>query len=280
LTGNEPTQLTISDEDFALLYPYIHEKYGINLRQKKQLINSRLARVLEEHNFSSFHDYVQAVISGRDQELASETLDRLTTNYTSFMREREHFAYLQDKVLPELERRHRKDHVLSIWSAACSTGEEPYTISMYLMEYFDRLPGNWDVRILASDLSEEVLASAQHPVYDKEAIACFPEAWQRRYFTPVSDSEVTITKKLRNNVIFRQFNLMETPHFLLPFDVIFCRNVMIYFDQQTKEALIRRLFNVTVPEGYLFIGHSEGVNREDGPYVSVAPAILQKRAKK
>lgn len=271
---------TISDADFALLYPYIHQKYGINLKRKKLLINSRLAGVLDEYGFSNFHDYVQEVISGRNPELASETLDRLTTNYTSFMREREHFAYLKEHILPELEKRHQRDHNIAIWSAACSTGEEPYTISMYLMEYFGSRPGNWDVRVLASDLSEEVLASAQHPVYDKEAISCFPETWQKRYFTPVSDSEVTITKELRSNVIYRQFNLMETPHFLLPFDVIFCRNVMIYFDQPTKDALIRRLYAVTVPDGYLFIGHSEGVNREACPYESVAPAILQKKVAK
>lgn len=273
---NDPQQ-SISDEDFELLYPYIHKKYGINLKQKKHLINSRLASVLEEHGFTNYHDFVQAILSERDPELASETLDHLTTNYTSFMREKEHFIYLQQNVLPELERRHRHDHTLSIWSAACSTGEEPYTISMYLLQYFSTR-GDWDVRVLASDLSDEVLASAQHPVYDKEAIACFPESWQKIYFTPVSGSEVTVTPELRNNVIFRQFNLMETPHFKIPFDVIFCRNVMIYFDQPTKDALINRLYDVTVPGGYLFIGHSEGVNRELCPYTSIAPAILQKKA--
>ena len=145
--------LPLTDTDFTRLYTYIKTHYGIDLSKKKQLISSRLTNMLIHDGYQSFSQYTDEIISGRHPEMISAMLDRLTTNYTYFLREKEHFNFLKQTVLPELAARHASDRSLSIWSAGCSSGEEPYTISMYLKECFSALPGNWDARILATDIS-------------------------------------------------------------------------------------------------------------------------------
>ena len=268
--------LSLSDADFHRLYTYIQKNYGIDLSKKKQLIVSRLSNTLRAEGYSSFTAYVDGIVSGKDKDRTTVLLNKLTTNYTYFLREEEHFEFLQQTVLPAIERRHQSDHSISIWSAGCSSGEEPYTISMYLKEYFANKGGSWDTRILATDISQNILSSAMNPSYEAEALSKLPATWQRKYFTKRPDSSFTIAPQIRNNVIFRTFNLMDPIQFRRPFDLIFCRNVMIYFDQPTKEALVRRFYNVTVPNGYLFIGHSEGLNKATCPYKYVLPAIYQK----
>jgi chemotaxis protein methyltransferase CheR len=268
----------LTDQDFVRLWQYIQKNYGINLSKKKQLISSRLTNWLMQEGYTSFHDYTELILGGKDQAAITAMLNRLTTNYTYFLREKEHFDFLEQVVLPELKKKHMKDRSLSIWSAGCSSGEEPYTISMYLREYFGADACRWDLRVLASDISQNILNSAMHPVYGTESIRKLPSAWQKKYFLPRPDGNYTIAPVIRDNVIFRTFNLMDTPHWKRPFDLIFCRNVMIYFDQPTKDALVKRFYDVTLPEGYLFIGHSEGLNKANCPYQYIMPAIYQKKA--
>ena len=268
--------LPLTDTDFPRLYTYIKTHYGIDLSKKKQLISSRLTNMLIHDGYQSFSQYTDEIISGRHPEMISAMLDRLTTNYTYFLREKEHFNFLKQTVLPELAARHASDRSLSIWSAGCSSGEEPYTISMYLKEYFSALPGNWDTRILATDISQDILESARNPFYSSEALKELPALWREKYFVPVGDGRFTVSFELRQNVIFRPFNLMEPIRFKRKFDLIFCRNVMIYFDRPTKEALVERFYHATVPGGYFFIGHSEGLDKENCPYHYLFPAIYQK----
>ena len=147
---------------------------------------------------------------------------------------------------------------------------------MYLKEYFAHKQGNWDLRILATDISQNILNSAMHPVYGGDSISKLPTAWQSKYFVKKPDGSYTISPDIRKNVIFRPFNLLDTPHWKRPFDLIFCRNVMIYFDQQTKDALVNRFYQVTVPGGWFFIGHSEGLTKQNCPYKFIEPAIYQK----
>lgn len=266
----------LTSEDFTRLYQFIQQHYGIDLSKKKELVASRLVLSLKSYGYVSFHDLVNDVVAGRRPDLIDPLLGKLTTNYTYFMREEEHFRFLQRTVLPELSQKHRRDRNLAIWSAGCSSGEEPYTISMCLKDYFGIEGDLWDTRILATDISDNMLEKAVNPVYGPDMLGGVPETWKKRYFRQLPDGNYTVTDAIRQNVIFRQFNLMDPILFRRKFDVIFCRNVMIYFDQKTKDALIRRFYDATVPGGYLFIGHSEGLSKGGNPYSYVVPAVYRK----
>lgn len=271
--------LTLTDNDFQRLYTYIKKNYGIDLSKKKQLIISRLSNTLAAQGFESFSVYVDDILSGRDPDMVTAMLNKLTTNYTYFLREEAHFKYLWDVILPDLEKKHAKDKVLSIWSAGCSSGEEPYTISMYLLEYFGVHASQWDTRILATDISQKILNTAITASYNEESLSSLPPAWKQKYFSPLGKNNYSVAPSIKKNVIFKTFNLMDTIKFKKKFDLIFCRNVMIYFDQATKDALVRRFYNATVPGGHLFIGHSEGLTKSNCPYDYIQPAIYRKSAK-
>lgn len=268
--------LTLSDDDFRRLYTYIKKNYGIDLGKKRQLIMSRLSNMLTAGGYTSFTPYVDEIISGKNHEMVTTMLNKLTTNYTYFMREEAHFNYLQDTVLPNLAKAHERDRVLSIWSAGCSSGEEPYTISMYLKEFFGAQASAWDTRILATDISQQILNTAKNPSYQEESLSRVPASWKQKYFVKSKEGSYTIAPVIQQNVIFRTFNLMDPIRFRRPFDLIFCRNVMIYFDQSTKVDLVNRFYHATVPGGYLFIGHSESLNKAECPYRYLQPAIYRK----
>ncbi len=269
--------LNLSDSDFQRLYTYIKKHYGIDLSKKKQLIVSRLSNTLTAQGFKDFSAYVDDILSGRDPEMVTAMLNKLTTNYTYFLREEAHFKYLWDVVLPDLAKKHARDKCLSIWSAGCSSGEEPYTISMYLKEYFGAQASQWDTRILATDISQKILNTALTATYGEEGLSSLPANWKQKYFVKKEKDQYTVSPAIKNNVIFRTFNLMDPIQFKKKFDLIFCRNVMIYFDQETKDALVGRFFNATVPGGHLFIGHSEGLNKTTCPYEYIQPAIYRKK---
>ncbi len=262
--------LTLTDSDFQRLYTYIKQHYGIDLSKKKQLIVSRLSHTLSSKGYRDFSAYVDDIMSGRDPDMVTAMLNKLTTNYTYFLREEDHFKYLWDVVLPDLEKKH------AIWSAGCSSGEEPYTISMYLKEYFGAQASQWDTRVLATDISQKILNTAMTASYNDESLSSLPATWKQKYFVR-KDGNYTVAPAIKQNVIFRTFNLMDPIQFKKKFDLIFCRNVMIYFDQPTKDALVRRFYNATVPGGHLFIGHSEGLTKATCPYDYIQPAIYKKK---
>ncbi len=268
--------LSLSDADFYRLYTHIQKHYGIDLSKKKQLIVSRLSNELSAKGYKDFGPYIDGIVSGSDPDSTTSMLNKLTTNYTYFLREESHFQFMMNTVLPAITRVHSNDKTLSIWSAGCSSGEEPYTISMYLMEYFGSKFPAWDTRILATDISQKILNSALNPVYTESDLSQLPASWKDKYFVRKDSRTFTISKKVRDNVIFQTFNLMEPIRFRRQFDLIFCRNVMIYFDQPTKDALVNRFHGATAPGGYLFIGHSESLNKDHNPYRYVMPAIYQK----
>jgi chemotaxis protein methyltransferase CheR len=268
--------LTLSNSDFQRLVRFVRHEYGINLENKQQLITSRLSNVISSRGYTSFTEYIDLLLSKRYPEELDMMLNKLTTNYTYFMRESTHFEYFQKHVLPSLEQKSR-DHVLSIWSAGCSSGEEPYTLSILLKEYFGERAKEWDTRILATDISQNVLDKAMHAVYEEESLRSIPPHWKRNYFVKTEDSGLyRVSDEIQSNVIFRPFNLMDPIQFKRKFDVIFCRNVMIYFNQDTKYQLVSRFYDATVPGGYLFIGHSENLIKEYTTYENVGPAIYRK----
>ena len=266
--------LLISDGDFNRMVNFVRSNYGIDLHQKRQLIQSRLTATVKDKGFSNFKEYVDYLLTKGNSEDINLLLTKLTTNYTYFQRETESFDYFVKVILPEVTKRHQRDKILSLWSAACSSGEEPYNLTMYMMNYFGSQWGAWDARMLATDLSVEALSKAQKGIY--QLPENMPAAWKKEYFRQIGDgNRYEISPKVKKNVIFRQFNLMEPIRFKRKFDVIFCRNVMIYFDVPTKTALINRLYDATVPGGYLVISLSENLP-PDTKWKRLTSAVFQK----
>lgn len=265
--------LSISDADFRRLVKFVQDKYGIDLHQKRQLITSRLGTTVKGKGFQNFKEYVDYLLTKGTGDDINQLLSKLTTNYTYFMREVEAFDFFKSTILPNLIQRHQRDKSLAIWSAGCATGEEPYNVSMYIMDHLGGQASAWDTRLLATDLSVDALNKAKSGVY--ELPNTVPEKWRREYFLPAGDGRFTVAPRIKNNVIFRQFNLMDPINFRRKFDVIFCRNVMIYFDQPTKKALVERFYQATAPGGYLIISLSENLS-PDAPYKRVATSIFQK----
>ena len=265
--------MTISDADFKRMVNFIQSSYGIDLSQKKQLITSRLSPALKKLGYGTFSDFVNHLLDKKENDEVTLVLNKLTTNYTFFMREKEHLDYFCNNIIPEIVRRHERDKTLAIWSAGCSSGEEPYNITMFLYDYLGSRAKDWDTRILATDISAQALASARRGTYNLPDT--IPADWKRKYFTPGRDGTHIVTPAVKGNVIFQTFNLMDPIKFRRKFDVIFCRNVMIYFDQPTKDALVRRFYDATVPSGYLLISASENLS-QNAPYRRLATATFQK----
>ena len=265
---------TISDEDFNRLTNFIKTQYGITLQEKRQLVTSRLSSLVADQGYTSFTPFVTQLLKEKDPQKIELVLNRLTTNYTFFMRETEHFEFFTKVVLPELVHKYEKKKSIAIWSAGCSSGEEPYNLTMYIKDFLGLQASQWDTRILATDISQQALAKAKKGIY--EVPDTVPESWRRKYFKKVEGNRYAVTPDVRNNVIFQTFNLMDPIKFRRKFDVIFCRNVMIYFDQPTKDALVRRFYDATVPGGYLMISHSENLSK-NSPYITVAPSTFRKQ---
>jgi chemotaxis protein methyltransferase CheR len=267
----------ITDKEFRQLADFIKDNYGIHLKKEKQtLLMGRLQNVLANKGFLNFSDYYDYVISDKTGEAVITLIDKITTNHTFFMRESNHFFYFRDKVLPFLAST-VKDKDLRIWCAACSSGEESYTLAMILNDFFGKEKALWDTKILATDISDKVLSIAQRGVYSNERIAPLSSHWKTNYFKKYDEENSVLVDKIRNEVIYRHFNLMDTVFpFKRRFHTIFCRNVMIYFDEQTKTQLVNKLYEHMEYGGYLFIGHSESLNRETTRFKYVMPAVYRK----
>lgn len=267
--------INIKEKEFMELTRFLKNNYGINLTHKKNLIEGRLNNVLIEKGFSSFKDYLNYVYSDITKTELTTLINKLTTNHTFFMREKEHFDFFKNAVLPYLFST-IKDRDLRIWSAGCSSGEEAYTLAMIMQDYFSEEKGVWDKKILATDISVNVLQAAEKGMYSVEEMAKVSESWKMKYFNFLDNENCAIDQKIKNEVIFRIFNLMDDFPFKRKFHVIFCRNVMIYFDQETKKRLIKKFYDMTEVGGYLFIGLSEALDRNENPYQYVMPSVYRK----
>ncbi len=268
---------SINDQEFKQFADYIKANYGIHFKdEKKTLVEGRLGYTLSSMNFTSLTEYMSYVTADKTGKAASDMLDRITTNHTFFMREPAHFKYFRDIVLPYLSKT-VTNRDLRIWSAACSSGEEPYTLAMIIDEFFGTNKVGWDTKILATDISEGVLAAARAGIYSQEKMKDLPVNWKKKYFKEYDSGHYILSEKIRNEVIFNNINLMNATYpFRKKMQVIFCRNVMIYFDNETKNRLAERLYDITEPGGFLFIGHSEGLNREKTRYRYIMPAVYRK----
>jgi chemotaxis protein methyltransferase CheR len=273
----DPPPLT--DRDLQAIVKLVYEKAGITLHEgKRALITARLQKRLRETGARSFGEYLTVVEKDHTGSELVVLLDSIATNHTSFFREPEHFQFLTQKVVPEWVMGN-PGAPLDVWSAACSSGEEPYTLAVAL---HDTLP-NADkgrFRILASDLSTKVLRIAEQGVYKMERVEGIPIETLRRHFERgmgAQEGLARVNTTLRQRVEFRQLNLLEIGSLDRTFGVIFCRNVMIYFDRQVQQRVVSMLERHLRPGGYLFISHSESLNGVTHGLRWVAPAIYQRR---
>ncbi len=266
----------IGQEEFLRLVDYMRDNYGINLENKLSLVEGRLWGVLTHKGFSTLDEYVRYVMADASGEEAKTLVTKLTTNYTYFMREDQHYKYLSDHVLPHLSQALREKD-LRIWSAGCSSGEEPYTTAMVVDEFFGPAKAGWDTKILATDISPLMLKQALSGVYTEDRLQNVSSAWKSKYFVKTGADQYQVCDAIRGEVIFRPFNLMEKQlPFKRKFHVIFCRNVMIYFNKQTRLELVQRYYDALEPGGHFFIGLSETLNKGETPFVFVQPSIYKK----
>ena len=263
---------TITDQEFALFQRLIYKIAGINLSEaKKILLVGRLSKRLKHYGFATFTEYYRLLAAGTHADELQTFVDLLTTNETYFFREPQHFEYLRDHILPA----RRGSTSFRVWSGACSSGEEPYTIAMVLAEH---LPGTqWEV--FASDISMTVLARAQTGLYPLERTTGIPKEYLRKYCMKgvrSQEGKLLVSPDLRQRVRFGQVNLTEAITGVGEFDVIFLRNVMIYFDGDTKRKVVENMLPSLKPGGHFIVGHSESLNGITDRLRALRPTIYQK----
>lgn len=271
----------LSIRDYTRLCGLIYDKAGIRLgTEKKTMLEGRIRRRLKARGMTSYEQYCQYLF--RQQGLSEELvplLDVVTTNKTDFFREPGHFNFLVERTLPAWTEEKRDTRPFVVWSAGCSTGEEPYTLAIVLSEYAATHPG-FRFKVLATDISTRVLEQANKGIYPREAAAPIPALLRKKYLMTSRDPDaglIRIVPELRHLVEFRRLNFMDADYGLAEkVDAIFCRNVIIYFDRTTQEQVLGKLARNLVPRGYLFVGHAETLHEMNLPLVSVAPALYRR----
>lgn len=274
------TLIEISDKEYNMIKDYVYKTIGINLGdEKKTLLSGRLQKLLRKYSFASFTEYYDFVSRDKTGEALSELADNISTNHTFFYREPSHFEFFKNEFLPQLIKTkiENKSNDIRVWCAGCSTGEEPYMLVMLMMEVLGNDYSKYLAGILATDISSRALMKAQKGVYSEDSLKKIPINMVSKYFKKLPSGDYEVIDRVKKEVTFRRFNLMnQTFPFKKPFDAIFCRNVMIYFDLETRNALIEKFYNQTVENGLLFIGHSETINKNHTKYRYVMPAMYIK----
>ncbi len=270
-------QRTEDASDFAFIIDLIYERAGIRLHDGKQpLIRARLGKRMRALGISEFSDYCDLLRSREGEAELTHTVDALTTNFTSFLREEQHFRFLVQEALPAVLTPGQKQ--FKVWSAATATGEEPYSLAIYLAEHFP-LSAGWDWQILATDISTKALKHAEAGVYSEDRLTTLPPEWLRRYFQRGEgqwEGYYRVKPTLSSRIRFQQLNLLGNYPFSGPFQVIFCRNVMIYFDRPTQEQLVNHLHTMLAPGGWLMVGHSESLTGLTSPFKCLKPSIYRR----
>ncbi|HEX05155.1 MAG TPA: protein-glutamate O-methyltransferase CheR [Bacteroidetes bacterium] len=271
---------TISDKEFKQIRELVYSRFGINLTEKKRaLVTGRLNKVLRDRGFTSFQAYLDDLKADESGKGLSLLVDRISTNHTYFYREPDHFTYFEKTVLPELIQKQRSmgGKSLRIWVAGCSSGEESYMLAMLIREALGREFKNWDVGLLATDISTVALEKAINGVYNKDNITHLPPSLKNRYFKKTDSGDYSVDESLREMILHRRLNLMRKSFpFKGKFQAIFCRNVMIYFDNVTREELLRKFAAVMEPDAFMFIGHSETLGRNNPQFEYIMPAAYRR----
>lgn len=263
---------TLSDTEFAKFQHFIFDAAGITLSSaKKVLVTGRLSKRLAHHRLETFSEYFRLLSSGQQPQEVQMAVDLLTTNETYFFREPKHFEFLRQQALAARKR----PQMFRVWSAASSSGEEAYSIAMVLTDCLESTP--WEV--LGTDINTKVLQGAARALYTMERARHIPANYLQRFCLKGQDEHegsLLVTRQLRSRVHFRQVNLNTTLPDLGPFDIIFLRNVMIYFNNETKRQVVARVISQLKPGGHFCVGHSESLNDVSQAVKAVAPSIYQK----
>lgn len=272
--------IELTEGEFQKISRLVYDQCGIHLSEgKRELVKARLGKRIRNGSFKSFHDYYQHVLKDPSGEELIHLLDSIATNYTFFFREQKHFDCLRSEIVPELiGRKKDRGRKLRFWSAACSSGEEPYSIAMTLLDVIEH-PFVWDISVLGTDISTKALKVAESGIFPKDRIQSIaPSLTQKCFLKGENDwrDYVKVKDEVRKLIRLRRLNLMEPFSFSEPFDCIFCRNVMIYFDKKTQADLVNRLYECLEDGGFLLIGHSESLTGIKHSFRYVRPSVYRK----
>ncbi|MBL8027787.1 MAG: protein-glutamate O-methyltransferase [Fibrobacteres bacterium] len=274
-------EVELTDSEFRNLSSLIHERCGINIQEhKKSLIKGRLAKRLKVLGLKKFKEYYEYILKPANSEELVQMIDAVSTNVTHFFREQAHFDFLRDYIIPDMIKRSKEGQAgkLRVWCAASSSGEEPYSLAMTFLEHFNGIQGE-DFMILGSDISTRVLKAAQDGVYTEDKLGGVSKSQRLKYFENGSQGQSKVKDSVKKYLVFKRINLMDNEFpFRNPLDVIFCRNVMIYFDKSTQQTLVQKFHNHLKPGGYLFLGHSEGLTGVKHKFSYVQPSVYRKDA--
>jgi chemotaxis protein methyltransferase CheR len=278
--GTKPGSQTMSEREFRRLAEFIYSECGIKMPPaKKTMLEARLQKRLRALGMDSYSSYCDYLFTPKGMELELISLiDTVTTNTTEFFREPKHFEVLVNKVLPDFLASHSFAHALRLWSAGCSTGEEPYTLAMVLSEFARKTHG-FRFEILATDISTQVLERARRGIYPEDRVRDVSMEFKKRYMLRGknrSQGFIRFNPETRELLRFKRLNFMEDFSFDKPKHIIFCRNVVIYFDRITQENLLGRFCNCLEPGGHLFMGHSESITGMDLPLTPIAPTVYKR----
>ncbi|HMA99634.1 MAG TPA: protein-glutamate O-methyltransferase CheR [Spirochaetota bacterium] len=276
LVDNPNYLLKLKDGEFRKIAALIKERFGINLTaSKKALVAGRLNKLIKNLGFKNFTQYLDYLENSRDSKDLLALIDKISTNHSYFYREKEHFIYLRDTLLPEITAQFSGEEI-RIWCAGCAGGEEAYTLAMVIDDFFNSTGINKEFKILATDISVQALAAAVKGVYPAGRVKSLSPSYKNRYFHK-DDNMYIIKKDLKRHILFKRLNFINrTFPFKNRFHLIFCRNVMIYFDQPTRTELVSKFYRQLMVNGYFFIGHSETVDRNTCPFRYIKPTIYKK----
>ena len=279
-TGTGRQQLTLSDEELHSIARLAYKQFGVVLNESKRpLIIGRLQKVVRDKGMHSIGEYIRYVEADKSGRELLQLTDKLTTNHTFFFREAEHFEFFTQTALPEFIRRpeNARNQTIRLWCAGCSSGEEIYTLQILMREFFAATFNLWKIHCLATDISTKALAAAEAGIYCDDRVKDVSNALKFRYFQKQANSW-QIRADLRSSVMFKRLNFMRPQFpFKQKFHFIWCRNVMIYFDDPTRQTLVKKFHSVLAPGGYLFIGHSETLGRTNDLFEYVQPALYRKK---
>ena len=278
MAENKEREFEFSNANFERIRQFVSEHTGIVLTEKKKdMVYGRLSKRIRKGGFGTFDAFIDALDAG-DEEEQDFMINAITTNLTAFFREDHHFEHLANVVIPELVEQKRHNKRIRIWSAGCSTGEEPYSIAITLKEHLPDFD-SWDVKILATDLDANVVAHGKAGVYREDRITGLPDDRIKRWFkngTGDNADMVKVHPELQKIITFKRLNLLHEWPINGPFDFMFCRNVVIYFDKDTQRVLFDRYADLLAPEAHLFIGHSETLFKVSTRFDSLGHTIYRK----
>lgn len=270
--------ISISEVEYNKIVDFVYHKFGISLGEKKQaLLIGRLTKLLNQSGFKTFSDYYNYIIKDKTGKALDGLVNRISTNHTYFYRENEHFTLFTNKVLKEIIAIYGSEDSIRVWSAGCSSGEEPYMLAMLMLEYFGSASNKLKLNVLATDISKNALEKAQEAIYSAENISKLPTKYKNKYFIKEDNDNYKVAKNIKDMILFRRLNFMrEYFPFKRKFHCIFCRNVMIYFDPETRDNLVSRFARYMEPNGYFFIGLSESLGRDNKYFEYVQPGAYRK----